>query len=299
MSTPPHEPGDHHVGLGGVCANHPTNPATAICHRCGDFICGYCLRPSDTGQPTCPRCYSDTSEGYRELAWEHPEEFGGPAAAFVHTLKRSMLAPSTFFTTVDPSGGYRAPILYALLCFGFVMVGSLASQAAQVAVVPEADEIGTLIRDSPGIAVGIGLGVLVLVPVFAVLGQFMMAGFIHVAAMVVGAANEGYEATFRVVNYAQGPQVLTGVVSLLVALLGVWHPVLFAILSALGGLVNMGVGFYFYVLIAYGIRDVHGTTMGRAIGTIGVLIGGSILLVCLTFALVMGLTMGAVGASSM
>lgn len=40
----------------GPCATHPENPATTYCERCGDFVCGLCLTPSE-GRRYCPRCF--------------------------------------------------------------------------------------------------------------------------------------------------------------------------------------------------------------------------------------------------
>jgi hypothetical protein len=38
------------------CAQHPGNPATHICERCGDFMCRLCTTPVE-GRLYCPKCF--------------------------------------------------------------------------------------------------------------------------------------------------------------------------------------------------------------------------------------------------
>jgi hypothetical protein len=38
------------------CASHPSNPAAAICERCGDFTCALCATEAE-GKQFCPRCF--------------------------------------------------------------------------------------------------------------------------------------------------------------------------------------------------------------------------------------------------
>src|SRR5688500_6260874 len=38
------------------CASHPGNRATAVCERCGDFMCRLCTTAVE-GRAYCPKCF--------------------------------------------------------------------------------------------------------------------------------------------------------------------------------------------------------------------------------------------------
>ena len=38
------------------CAQHPGNPASGVCERCGDFMCRLCTTPVE-GRAYCPKCF--------------------------------------------------------------------------------------------------------------------------------------------------------------------------------------------------------------------------------------------------
>ncbi|MCA1687950.1 MAG: YIP1 family protein, partial [Actinobacteria bacterium] len=83
---------------------------------------------------------------------------------------------------------------------------------------------------------------LILAPIFAAIGLFIGAGILHLLVMlIVGSGNSGFEATFRVGAYA----AVTSLVS--------WIPFIGWIASLYG----------IYLAIV-GIREVHGTTTGKA-----------------------------------
>ena len=100
------------------------------------------------------------------------------------------------------------------------------------------------------------LAIVVVTPVLFAIGTFIGAGVVQlVVRLVVGAANSGFQATFRVLCYAQA------------VVLGQWIPVV-------GFLLNL----YVIYLQVVGIREMHETTTGRAVGVVVVLAGASILL---------------------
>lgn len=41
---------------GAPCAGHSGNPATGVCERCGDFMCGLCTTHVE-GRSYCPKCF--------------------------------------------------------------------------------------------------------------------------------------------------------------------------------------------------------------------------------------------------
>lgn len=102
-------------------------------------------------------------------------------------------------------------------------------------------------------------------PVLGAIGTFVTAGVVHlVVRLVVGAANSGFGATFRVLCYVQATT------------LGGWIPVVAFLLSL-----------YSIYLNVVGIREMHETTTGRAVGVVVVLVGVGILLSIVVFSVVL------------
>ena len=97
--------------------------------------------------------------------------------------------------------------------------------------VPENQDIGEFI------------GSVILAPIGGVIGVFVVAGIGHLLVrLVVGATNSGFGATFRVAAYTSVTSLVT------------WIPLI-------GGLL----GLYGIYLAVVGIREMHGTTTGKAV----------------------------------
>jgi hypothetical protein len=97
--------------------------------------------------------------------------------------------------------------------------------------VPENQDIGEFI------------GSVILAPIGGVIGVFVVAGIGHLLVrLVVGTTNSGFGATFRVASYTSVTSLVT------------WIPLI-------GGLL----GLYGIYLAVVGIREMHGTTTGKAV----------------------------------
>ena len=62
-------------------------------------------------------------------------------------------------------------------------------------------------RDAFTAMAGMGMGMIaliVLVPVFIVIGLFIAAAIVHLCLMIVGGANKSFETTFRVLAFSHG-----------------------------------------------------------------------------------------------
>jgi hypothetical protein len=102
-------------------------------------------------------------------------------------------------------------------------------------------------RDTFAALAGIGVGsiaLIVLVPVFILIGLFIGAAIIHLCLMIVGGANKPFEATFRVLAFSQGS---TGPLQ---------------IIPVCGGLIA---GVWALVVNCIGLARAHETTTGRAV----------------------------------
>jgi hypothetical protein len=101
MSAPP----------GARCSRHAEDDASAICARCGDFLCGKCAISMD-GAAHCSRC---ASIGEASFPWERRSKLG-VVRAFFDTLKVSIAEPEGF------AGGFRDRPIGRALAFAMCIV---------------------------------------------------------------------------------------------------------------------------------------------------------------------------------
>lgn len=135
------------------------------------------------------------------LPWEHRQERGF-LNAFIETLAMVLTKPDLAFRTMKTEGGLAEPLIYALIggCVGGI-VSLLLSLGLQ--------SMGLFAgqRDTFAALAGVGLGsiaLIILVPLFIVIGLFIGAAIVHLCLMLVGGANKSFETTFRVVAFSQG-----------------------------------------------------------------------------------------------
>jgi hypothetical protein len=177
--------------------------------------------------------------GVRRMS-EGDYDLSNPVESFVDTVRRVVLQPVGFFAALPRSGSLLNPLIFALICteisvilggiLGLVGVreGFVAGYGFQV---PENQDFGEFI------------GSVIFAPIGGVIGVFVVAGIGQlVVRLVVGATNSGFGATFRVASY-------TGVTSLVS-----WIPIIGGILALYG-----------IYLAVVGIREMHGTTTGKAL----------------------------------
>jgi len=89
----------------------------------------------------------------------------------------------------------------------------------------------------------LGLGLIILAPIFVIIGVFIGAAILHLMLMIVGGAYNGFEATVRVVCYAQTAQLA-------------------GIIPFCGGLISM---VWAIILYVFGLATAHRTTQGKAV----------------------------------
>jgi hypothetical protein len=132
----------------------------------------------------------------------------------VETTKRVLGAPSEFFESMPTSGGIGSPLLYAVIMgwLGVVAAGFYSALFQSIV----GSGVGAIGGENPELAAALGFaqswgGFFVQVmfaPIGIVIGLFLAAGVFHVMLLILGGAREDFEASFRVVSYAQAPAVL-------------------------------------------------------------------------------------------
>ena len=175
------------------------------------------------------------------LPWEHRQQRGF-VSAFIETLSMVLTRPAEAFTVMKREGGLGGPLIYALIG-GSVggIVAFLFSLCFQ--------SLGLFKDQQNGLAAMAGMGIgsvaiIILLPLFIVIGLFIGSGIVHLCLMIVGGANQPFETTFRVLAFSQGS---TGPLQ---------------IVPVCGGLIS---GVWALVCTCIGLARAHETDTGRAI----------------------------------
>ena len=143
------------------------------------------------------------------MAWEDRENtgfFGG----LWQTWKESVFYPNKFFSALPHQGGIGSPLLYALIVgwlgvvvsqiYGLLWSGAWMGMMSHY--VSEAEFLfGT------GIHAFQTLAILIVAPVFLIIGLFISSGILHLIFMIFGWANRDFEATFRAIAYSEGAMI--------------------------------------------------------------------------------------------
>ncbi len=217
-----------------------TPAAAPRCRQCGDLIGRAGAGPEPAaGSPAGPPApgpesqepYSsayDDWEEERHCPWEeaHDQDLW---RAFIATVPRILMSPSAFFSRLPRRGGFVWPILFGVMTTtagvvfatlwlqlfsgGFSLFGLIVTVALTL------------------------IGALIVVPITLLIGS----GLIHLCLMIFGAADSGFEGTFRVIAYSSVTSLFSAV------------PVIGSIAS-----------FYGFYLMIVGVREVHDTSSGKA-----------------------------------
>ncbi len=181
-----------------------------------------------------------------------------PVQSFVGTVREMVTRPVGFFRGIARRGDFANPLIFALVCavISAAIGGFLGILYATVGL----GDTGA------GEAIGALVASMFFTPIIFAIALFVGAGILHLlVALIVKPVNSGFEATFRVVSYANVTELVT------------WVPVLGPLVAAVASV----------VLAIIGVREVHETTTGKA--ALVVLIPAAVaLLVALFLAVVVG-----------
>ncbi len=167
----------------------------------------------DMPPPVSPRpeASNDSAEQppITPLPWETP---GTPVfEAFFETLQLFIIRPGDAYARMRRSGDLGRPILYAIFIgWAGVIVSQLYSLAFQGMVwhmMPQFHELKMQQFRGFNMTAPITIVLLAAAPVLIVIGLFIWTGIVHVMLLILGGANEGLDATFRVMSYATTAQV--------------------------------------------------------------------------------------------
>jgi hypothetical protein len=177
----------------------------------------------------------DTRTGSSQPGGDY--DLSNPLNSFVEVVDRVVRRPTEFFSSIPRRGNLLAPLIFALICTEIsTILGGL------LRLVWRTRAAGGFRFEGGGYGFGEFLASVILTPIGATIGLFILAGIAHLLVMLfVGSENSGFESTFRVVSYVS----VTNLVN--------WIPFI-------GGLLAL----YGLYLAVVGLREMHSTTTGRA-----------------------------------
>jgi hypothetical protein len=140
------------------------------------------------------------------------------------------------------TGGIGSPLLFAIVVgwigIAIAVFWSMLFQGMWIPFMGGGEEAAIM----AGFTAAWAVGLIILAPVFVIIGVFIGAAILHLMLMIVGGANNGFEATVRVVCYAQTAQLAS-------------------IIPICGGLVSL---VWAIILYVFGLAAAHRTTQGKA-----------------------------------
>ena len=178
-----------------------------------------------------------------------------PVQSFVGTVKGLVTQPVGFFRGIARQGDYVNPLIFALICtvISAAIGGFLGILYATLGI----GDTGV------GGAIGAFVASMFFMPIIFAVALFVGAGILHLlVALIIKPADTGFEATFRVVSYANVTELVS------------WVPVLGPLVAAVGSV----------ALAIVGVREVHETTTGKA--ALVVLIPAAVALLVVLFLIV-------------
>lgn len=240
---------------------------------------------------TCPRCRqrfefskkeAEAAEGaatpppplpYRPEERKTGEEAGGPAPSRTgapwenrseiglwqgiwQTMKAVLFSPETLFKELTFDGGKREPLAFGLLTGS---VGSMLGLFWQSLIPGGLMLLGHSFLSQFAMGI-IALFLLAVIPLMVAVGIFIYSGFLHLLLLMVRGANNGFEATFRVVSYSQAAQVLG-----IVPFLGGWIGGIWQLIIQVIGLREMHETSYLRVILAFVIPLFVGILLAVAV----------------------------------
>lgn len=230
------------------------------------------------GQQFCPSCGHPLGEPQNESAstGSHSESFEPVPFenrdkydlinGFYQTFRESLFNPTNFFRQMPPKGDGFMPILYAIIW----VVGITIINYFITSLFGLQNQGMEILRNIMGSRYPIDesflhrsmVSQILMLPFIQIIYLIILAGIIHLFALMFQAGSNGFIGTLRVVGYTQGVNI-------------------FSLIPIVGGLITF---VYEVVLLIIGIREVHRTTTGKAAAS--VLLPLVLCCVCILFGII-------------
>jgi len=204
-----------------VCRNALPESAAGYCPNCGASLASSEASPpaGDAGSPpplpasvAPPPPGTPPGDGRGRIPWDDRARVG-LLTALVETTRDVLGSPTRFFRAMPVSGGIGSPLLYAVIVGWAGLVATALYQAVFRSI---AGSHFAAFGDRPELAAMLGwmeswggfFVQAVFGGVFVVIGVFLSAGVLHLMLLLLGGARRDFEATLRVVCFAQATSVV-------------------------------------------------------------------------------------------
>ena len=215
----------------------PEDLQAQFCPYCGAGLEAAEPRPAAPGAPEPV----EAPPGRAGIPWEDAADELSFVQRLTRTWSQSMFQPGEFFRNMRVDGGAGPALLYALV---LIVMGQSFNMFWQQLIVDRlAEQFGEVSPVLEQVFATAGAQQLLLVPLLALLGLFIGTLIYHLCLVIVGGANNGMAATFRVLAYSESTQLL-----LVIPILGQFIAMIWSV-----------------VLIIIGFKEAHETTTGRAV----------------------------------
>lgn len=198
---------------------------------------------------------------------------------FVNTWKDVVKHPNDFFRNMPVSGGYRDPLIFAIVNYIIAAILATVSSVMQTRILAESEVVPEIMVS---MSQGMGLLNLVTAPILDVIGLFIGAAIFFVCFNIMGGSGT-YEGTVKIVAYTSILPVISGIIGIIIVLIVPSPPLeqfmqnypdMTAIMEymqyAIYGITLMLVFVYDVFLLGLGGKYVHELSMLRSV--IGVLL---------------------------
>ena len=172
------------------------------------------------------------------IPWDARDRTGF-ATAFAETTLQVMTRPTSFYRAMPVVGGLGSPLLYAVIAGWLGLAAAALYQAIWVwivgsTVLPFGMDRAEMRAALAFLESWVGLvAQVVFGGIWVVISLFVAAGILHLMLLILGGARRGFEATFRVVCFAQATMLLFVIPVFMIPFCGlvpvVWSLVLYAI----------------------------------------------------------------------
>lgn len=214
--------------------------------------CGGEFQADAEGKYHCPHCENTVAihlHVHGKIPWETWRD-SGRLRAFWETWKQAMVNPVAFFRRVPKQGNFVLPMYYGVICQSIAIILMWSFQAGFKSIPTILDYTAsfggywpwTLSFSWPAMSIFL-LAIIVLAPIFSVIGLFFTSAMYHIFLKILGGAKFGFETTFRAISYSSSAQIL-------------------GIVPIVGGIIA---GVWMLVLSMIGLKEMHQTSYARTI----------------------------------
>ncbi|SPD73906.1 conserved membrane hypothetical protein [uncultured Desulfobacterium sp.] len=219
----------------------PPNAKSATCPRCGQrFTLSYKDGMITTEKTTAGEFRQENGQSLKDnpistgSPWEDRSTLGLWQAIY-QTIKAVMFSPDKFFSGLNYNAGFREPLAFGMLTGSIGAMFSIFWQFLMVS--------GGFMSIGNAFVGQFTFGVLFLItlvfaPILVIAAIFISTAVWHLFLLLLRGADNGFEATFRVVTYSHALQVLG-----LIPLIGGWISLVWQLIVQIVGL-----------------REIHGTS---------------------------------------